>query len=800
MEDQDPVKNKPIRTLWDTVLLYLIAHYKQFENNLTLLMTPNEIIVLLNKLILKVDKLSSWNSRDRFNQSLILKDFISQILRNRNTFRAIFYPYNGNNTSNETLNYIFTRTKVNSYGGRYFRTIAIKNSLENAAFYKCYAKFIEENDSEFVRKGIIHVYTPDDIVQYFQYVKIIFNFALFLLYTGNYEIALNILQITRGTFAILASCKYNKTRPQKLFKKILLVQKHCLNLVFITSNNLKNGKVAQEILKLGIEEYDDDNETDDAKRRKICDMIPVIPECRYHLNDCSHVIAKTIFYLEASKYWYNLGNVTKCLTYMEQVMPIEAELPLNVTVDLLRHTSFLFLKLEQPKKAMEYIQACLCIFYFIINRNNNYVLPNPQRLHGRFHGYNKTSILFLDLIHDYSKILIACDFQWNCNRTSEYAAVHLENCLGKHNLKSILAEKNRVECRLKSSMYRQRMFFMYSEYPHTDPRLYLVDNLGRMGNCFSSKPPTDQLLYVETKILKVIINHVTAYSHYHPSPEENWSAQWGYTQKFQHKTNVNRGTYPNLYIKFEECIDYMTNFVGGDEHPLLAKLLYRFGLLQLQANVIGPYLIAKIHRKGDGFPDAALPDSLIKKYLDDAVKLIRKGLAIEQKLFGSNHYKYLQHRAMYLGDYYWTQLSLGYLLEKDKIYFTSLYVKCADKIEKIFGTDHSVLRFCYSNLIRIYKHKFFTEAANANIYQEKLRAWDVDYEHKNTREKNNWLTTTWLRGGNNVPTEWRIDTILNAKNSTSTVKNLVRVLYERHALPKKLFDPYEREHKISQEN
>ena len=264
MDNENPVKNRPIRTLWETVMLYLVVNYKHFEKNLTVYMSPNELIVLINKLIVKVDKLGSWNSRDRFSESLVLKEFLGKILIQEQTFEAIFHPYNGNNTTNEALNYIFTRTKVMSYGGRYFRTIAIKNSLENAAFYNSYAKLIEKNDNVVVGK-LFRRTQFQDILSYLQYVRIIFNFALFLIYTGNYEIALNILQITRGTFAILATSNSHIPCPKFIMNKILLFQKHCLNLVFIAANNIRNLQVAQQILNLGIEEYDDAYEKDEEE-------------------------------------------------------------------------------------------------------------------------------------------------------------------------------------------------------------------------------------------------------------------------------------------------------------------------------------------------------------------------------------------------------------------------------------------------------------------------------------------------------------------------------------------------------
>ena len=569
--------------------------------------------------------------------------------------------------------------------------------------------------------------------------------------------------------------------PQKIKKRLRLINSHCKVRIFHIYNNMQQPtesmqKTFDEIDFSGIINLYDTM----YRKRKICQYYALNCPCE---ENASEKFVSYFFTLETSRNSYDQGNYKKSNFYLNKLLSNEEtliSLPPSLIINVLRQASFITLKMEDIELSKDYIKACLCIYYYIINREQNdsetviipelkqemhdktkvrkYLNPNPNR--DTVSNISKICILFMEILGDFSLILAETDNS-NCIRTSKYVAKHMSNLLGNYNLKTLKAKMQQVQCNFKRTVYRSRMYFEFTDYTSEPDELWLHQILDQLKCKTEAKNP----LFLEARILQLFTKHELSYSYYRPCPEPSWQAQWSSVQNNQNKINVTAGRYRLLYPKYETCINLITETKGKD-HLLLGKLYYRLGLLHLQDKVIGPYLIQK----------RQLDTTLITEHLNKSISFINKGLAIERKVLGDNHYKYLQHRAMYLGDYFWVKYSLDMLTDRQKMIWPSLYEKCIDKIKMVFVNDdaHSVLRFCYTSLIRLYNYDIYSNLTDLTFYQNLLHQWEIDYNIKHARE--NLLTESWLSGINYIEKEWEIEEILKSNNK---VKRIVRLLLEK---------------------
>ena len=799
-EEEIKIVHQEPKTLVQLVLHFLIQNYQNI--NLEKLIThlnPREKVVLLNDLIVRVDKLKKWNSPQRFKAQKEIKCFINQFLLHEQVFNQFFECQN--DFISESLAYIFSRYRI--YGGDPWYVFHQHASSHHGFFKnfnisKKYLSFIQLNLNRYIDHfAPAFGYPPYKVSRFQKYAKIPINYALFLSYIGEYELALTVLEKVKKVLEWLSGLSLQGV-PSGLKKTNNLLLRHC-NIQYLSISN-KMGRLdkSKEIYLLDFNFYDADK---NAKKRRICEMIICRPKCIFHAFHTSEQLAKTLYNLESSKYFLNLGDFKKSQEYFQKLTPISFKLPLPVIIDILRHSSYLALRLENIQDAKNHIQACLFIFFYLINQNGNYVLPSPTKLHYTFPSYNKICILFLDLISEFGNILVETDMQYHCNRTAGYAHKHLENTLGRSNLKTILSELQKVEIRFKSQVYRLRMFFTYTEYPYTDSNLYMCEPLARLEQSFILDKDNATVL-IKAKMLQLFIRQETAYCYYHVCPEIDMKNHWAEAQKSQHQINLSSNKFDILCNKFKQLIKLAVEILGQN-HIFLAKLYYRFGLLILHGKVYGRYIIAHSYNNPDkewttgSGTTLPVPHYTLNLHISNALNLINKGLDIERKIYGSDHYKYLTHKAMYKGDLLWVKFIFGYIDLTEKREWMSLYKNCATKIKKVFGGDdnHSVCRFCYCNLIRIMNLEVNLDSISQEATYSQLNSqWYTAYEDKNRKEKDNWETNTWLSGGKGrIPTDWQLEQVLASTNYPKFApKNFLKDLYFYHSPKTKYFDPYKR--------
>ena len=101
-----------------------------------------------------------------------------------------------------------------------------------------------------------------------------------------------------------------------------------------------------------------------------------------------------------------------------------------------------------------------------------------------------------------------------------------------------------------------------------------------------------------------------------------------------------------------------------------------------------------------------------------------------------------------------------------------MYFECIEKVTKLFGPTHEILRFCYESLIKIFiitgDHDRYDQYCNIRD------TWEIISEEKRWQERLDARRNLWKY---DYPDEWKCE---NVMLSDEPVKKIVRKLIQYH--------------------
>ena len=262
MDEEIKIVQPSIKNLFDLALQKIIDNCCEIDlEKIILYVNPKDKVELVNQLILKIEQLRKWDSVRRFREGRKVKQFLAKFLAREEVFEQFFTP-NNLNCPSESLAYIFRRCRI--FGELHFSAISSLthfsvfthtkynyNFSKDFKYPKIYVTYIEEK----FKKFLSGIHTHEKILAYQKYVKIVLNYALFLIYTGEFEVALGVLQSTKEILELFCRMKL-KLCPQRIHRYNTFLLRHCQIQIFHVSNKLKRIESCIKIYETNNEFYD----------------------------------------------------------------------------------------------------------------------------------------------------------------------------------------------------------------------------------------------------------------------------------------------------------------------------------------------------------------------------------------------------------------------------------------------------------------------------------------------------------------------------------------------------------------
>lgn len=684
--------------------------------------TQEDLKVISPKLLLAIMTYTSFNEKLFVMHKLHCVSqkyplMIKQFLQSRLVFEAIFSK--GAAHPNEYFLIIFNKANTLQ------RSRISQEKTIRFTLYEYYDDLVEKE----LNNLFLNCTNPTLIEKYLSYIQIVINYSLFLSHTGYHNQAENVFNNLSNSIRkflkffnsssknnLLTSTQESILSSTEIFVKLFL---------FTFANNT-------QIIEYGKPFYDNYLNFLNllVSKRKLCGNSDSFN---------SEWLMRHIFILQLARYTFLIGKYRDSFHFIKTLtIDLEDEnylkkIPLRLVIETFMQASESYMKYEYFDIARDYIESSLALIHYIILPNSIQEMTKKDKkdhiLYTTFkHSFwcHSTNLLFLECLGVFSRVLAETDNLWSANYIAKHAYYQANLLVGHENITVAQLYSNWCQIKYKNKAHQGRIVFTYGQHPsfgNTSEDMFKAT--------FKKKQHKKTLYIARAKLLDTRIIHDCDYCHYMDAAESTCSSEQDRCFRREKKGNESTRKFEKLEFRYNRSWE-RANIFFGENSFFHAEIFYRLAMLIMQE---------KFYKNDCHYLRSQDKD------LVDVEKLLINALAIETSHLGSKHFKVLQHKSLYWGEFYKILFKINKLSHDQTIDWKNTLEMCIIKINNLFGPAHNTLLFCYLQLKYIYKHNILQldegeTYQNEYKYEQLCETWDSIREAKMIIErerKNIWM-------------------------------------------------------------